>query len=240
MTLIPSVAEYAKERRPGEPIPDDLKKSSKKLLENTSRFSGIPYSNLRNLWDGVYRWVAIAGHGEYVGEYISQKATFAKTSVMMDNLFKAYRNDKAQYDELRQMMIDDGIQESSIDYGMKDRMKKNKTEAEQKEYDDSINTLEKSALWKDADAEDKEDYEKIIEKIAVGIEDGDTESYAKLASSGVSEEQAILYKLALKKVDKPNKNGNLGTYTNDEKEAALRLLMKDFNLTAKQKEALKD
>lgn len=240
MTLIPSVAEYAKERRPGEPIPDDLKKSSKKLLENTSRFSGIPYSNLRNLWDGVYRWVAIAGHGEYVGEYLSQKATFAKTSVMMDNLFKAYRNDKAQYDELRQMMIDDGIQESSIDYGMKDRMKKNKTEAEQKEYDDSISTLEKSALWRDADAEDKEDYEKIIEKIAVGIKDGDTESYAKLASSGVSEEQAILYKLALKKVDKPNKNGNLGTYTNDEKEAALRLLMKDFNLTAKQKEALKD
>ena len=239
MTLIPSVAEYAKERRPGEPIPDDLKKSSKKLLENTSRFSGIPYSNLRNLWDGVYRWVAIAGHGEYVGEYLSQKATFAKTSVMMDNLFKAYRNDKAQYDELRQMMIDDGIQESSIDYGMKDRMKKNKTEAEQKEYDDSIKTLERSSLWKDADAEDKEGYEKIIEKIAVGIEDGDTESYAKLASSGVSEEQAILYKLALKKVDKPNKNGNLGTYTNDEKEAALRLLMKDFNLTAKQKEALK-
>lgn len=240
MTLIPSVAEYAKERRPGEPIPDDLKKSSKKLLENTSRFSGIPYSNLRNLWDGVYRWVAIAGHGEYVGEYLSQKATFAKTSVMMDNLYKAYRNDKAQYDELRQMMIDDGIKESSIDYAMKDRMKKNKTEAEQKEYDDSISTLEKSALWKDADAEDKEDYEKILEKIAVGIEDSDTTPYTKYAASGLTEEQIILYKLALKKVDTPNKNGELGgTPTKTEREAAVRLLEKEFNLTYAQKEALK-
>lgn len=236
MTLIPSVANYAKDRMPGEPIPDELKKSTLKLAENASRFSGIPYSNVKNLFDGTYRWAAIAGYGEYVGEYLAQKNSMAKDSAMKETLFRAYQNDMDQYNKLRKMMIEDGFKEDSLDSYMKGKKKENKTDSQQTAYDKSMQKLEGSPLWKEASADEQKRYSNIMEKLAVGIDDNDTASYTKKMASGLSAEQIVLYKLALKKVDKPNANGNMGTYTKDEKEAALRLL--GASLNSKQKETL--
>lgn len=233
--------QYAMNDDPEKEKPDsDMYKDIVSVSESASRFMGAPFSNMKNLGTGIYGWVAISRDGKYVGTYEAQKMTFAKKSEMMDNLFQAYRHDKGAYEQIRKMMIEDGIKESSIDYYMKNMMKERKTDSEQREYDSSIQTLEKSSLWKDASADEKEDYKKILEKIAVGIEDGDTTPYTKYAASGLTEEQIILYKLALKKVDTPNKNGELGgTPTKAEREAAVRLLEKEFSLTYAQKEALK-
>lgn len=234
-TTIGSWIEYYNDEDPDKKPSVDLYRNTESVISSVSRAMGIPASNLRNLVNGMYGWVAIAADGEYIGTYKAQKMTFAKDADKYDNLFRAYRNDKKAYTELRNMMIEDGMDESKIDSAMNTRKKADKSEAEQKKYDASMDRLEKSDIWKDASDEDKDKYSKILEKVAVGISDSQTESVTK---SGLTQEQVILYKLALKKVDTPNVNGNMGTYTKAEKEEALKLLMKEYNLTDAQKEAL--
>ena len=232
--------EYAANDDPEKEKPDsDMYKDIVSVTESASRFMGAPFSNLKNLGTGIYGWVAISRDGKYVGTYEAQKLTFAKKSEMMDNLFQAYRHDKRAYEQIRKMMIDDGIKEDSIDYYMKKNMKEHKSDSEQKEYDSSMQTLEKSSIWKGASADDQEYYTGIIEKMSVGIEDTSTGYVTNMMKSGLTEEQVILYKLALKKVDKPSASGKYGSYTKTEREAAIRLLEKESSLTYAQKQALK-
>ena len=53
----------------------------------------------------------------------------------------------------------------------------------------------------------------------------------------MTEDEFIAYKLALAVVDEPNKSGKLGTFTDDEKRDALKML-KELSLTQKEKEYL--
>lgn len=232
--------QYAMNDDPEKGKPDsDMYKDIVSVSESASRFLGAPFSNMKNLGTGIYGWVAISKDGKYVGTYEAQKMTLAKKSEMMDNLFQAYRHDKAAYEQIRKMMIEDGIKEDSIDTSMKKKMKEHKSDTEQKEYDSSMQALEKSSIWKGASADDQEYYKGIIEKMSVGIEDTSTGYVTNKMKSGLTEEQVILYKLALKKVDKPSASGKYGSYTKAEREAAIRLLEKEFSLTYAQKETLK-
>lgn len=155
-------------------------------------------------------------------------------------LFDAYRNDEQRYEELRQEMIDEGYSEESLDDYIGKQKKENKTDEEQTEYDNSMQIVESSPLWADASEKDRERFTRILEKLAVGEYDSETESITKKATDGLTEEQVVLYKLALKKADQPNASGNYGTYTKAEKEEALRMLEEEFGiLTEEQKKALK-
>jgi hypothetical protein len=60
-------------------------------------------------------------------------------------------------------------------------------------------------------------------------------------AEGISPEAYALWKVAKDKADKPNKNGNMGTYTNSEKDEAIRILMKQYGieLNPKQRTSLK-
>lgn len=217
----------------------DLLKQMKKVGSEMGRFTGIPTGNIMNLINATYNWVAISANGKYVGTYEAQKMALEKQSEMMDNLFQAYRHDKGAYEQIRKMMIEDGIKEDSIDTSMKKKMKEHKSDTEQKKYDSSMQTLEGSSIWKGASADDQEYYKGIIEKMSVGIEDTSTGYVTNMMKSGLTEEQVILYKLALKKVDKPSASGKYGSYTKEEREAAIKLLEKEFSLTYAQKETLK-
>lgn len=232
--------EYGRSDDPEKKPSSDLYKETENVISSASRAMGIPASNLRNLVNGIYGWAAISADGEYIGTYEAQKMTFAREKDMKANLFRAYQNDKQAYEKLRKMMIEDGFSEEKLDDYIKAQRKEHHSEEEQKSIDKSMSTLEASSIWQDASDDDKKRYENITEKLALGIDDSTTGSITKLAGTdGLTEEQVILYKLALKKVDKPSESGKLGSYTNAEKEEALKLLAKEFNLTQKQKNTLK-
>ena len=102
----------------------------------------------------------------------------------------------------------------------------------------AMKVLSPSPLWQEATDDDKERYELILRKIALGIEDSTTTPITKKVTNGLTDEQVILYGLALRKADKPNANGNMGTYTNAEKKEALQMLMEEYGLTAEQQSTL--
>jgi hypothetical protein len=355
-----------------------LYKQLKKTAEECGRYAGIPVQNLMNLVDSIYRWAMIASNGKYVGEYEAQKERLASDSVKKSLLYKAYQNDKKQYAELRQRMIEDGYDQEQLDKdlekwrmnNMSDKEKErfqssmleiiskpewiratederdkytktvkkyvlgkgvsdsdtakviekmredgtsfeqaiidtlrekqegavldakleeslsqlytheewqNASEEERKYYksilneivngkdtaranaireqavdgktvedvmlegmrkaEESINTVSSSDIWEGATDDQRQDRETILRKIALGIEDSQTTPVLNKAVDGVTPEEVVLYQLALKKVDQPNKNGNLGTYDKTDKEEALKLLLKEYDLTDEQREA---
>ena len=228
--------EYAQSDDPEKQPSKSLYKDTFGVVESASRFAGIPFSNMKNTWDGMFGWAAISRDGEYIGTYEAQKMSFAKDSEMKANLFKAYRNDKNAYNELRTMMINDGFSEESLDNYISKQTKEHKSNAEQQLYDKSMATLEKSDIWKNASADNKEYYTGVVTNLSVGIENKNTEYVTKLAKNGVTNEQVILYKLALKQADA--KANNNGSYDKNEKAEALRMLMREFNLTKSQQDAI--
>lgn len=229
--------EYGRSDNPEKKPSSDMYKETENVISSASRAMGIPASNLRNLVNGIYGWVAVSADGEYIGTYEAQKMTFAKEKEMKQNLFRAYQNDKAAYEELRKMMIEDGFEEEKLDDYIEAQRKEHHTEAEQKTIDSTMQKLEDSKIWKDATEEEKKDFTNRVTNMALGITNTDTESITKYAVNGLTNEQVILYKLALKKADRQNDNNK--SYNNDEKEAAIRMLEQNYKLTQAQKDALK-
>lgn len=238
-TTVGEWIEYAKKDDPEKKPDTDMYKDVEKVAESAGRFLGVPFSNIKNTIDGIYGQVAILKDGEYIGGYEAQKMTLAKDREKLETLFRAYQNDQKAYEELRKMMIDDGISEDKINNFITKKKKENPSDEEKEKYDQSIKTLEKSNIWKGASEDDKDKYGKYLENIALGIENTNTNSITKYAIDGLTNEQVVLFKLALRKVDKPNRNGNLGSFDKNEKEEALKLLMRNYKFTEKQKETLK-
>ena len=56
-------------------------------------------------------------------------------------------------------------------------------------------------------------------------------------AEGIDPEVFALYKIAKDQADTPNKNGNMGTFTNAEKDAALELLKKKYGITVNAQQA---
>lgn len=228
--------EYGRSDNPEKKPSSDMYKETENVISSASRAMGIPASNLRNLVNGIYGWVAVSADGEYIGTYEAQKMTFAKEKEMKQNLFRAYQNDKAAYEELRKMMIEDGFDEAKLDDYITRQRREHHTEEEQKAIDSSMQKLEGSNIWKDATEEEKTDFTNRVTNMALGITNTDTESITKYAVNGLTNEQVILYKLALKKADRQANNN--GSYDNDEKEAAIRMLERNYKLTEQQKKTL--
>jgi hypothetical protein len=93
-------------------------------------------------------------------------------------------------------------------------------------YNSGHKALERSGLWNKATKEQRDKVEDILYNLAAGTADGIKmrELLQDGARYGVSESEYLLYKLALSMEDKPSGNGNYGSYTNDEVEAAIDLL----------------
>lgn len=228
LTLIPDIAGTVTS---GEDISDKQKKEIKSLIESVSRVSGIPTINALNLWYAGARWASIAGEGEYVGEYEALKMTFAKDVDKKAVLWDAYKNDQKEYEKLRKIMIDDGMKEDSLDTYIKDKMKENPSEEQSKTYDSYVNYLEGKSTWENFPEDKKEDVLKILNKIAVGIEDNQTEGYTK---RDMSPEKIALIKSALYEADMSYGNKS-GTYDKDDKKKAVELLKGMLTESEKQK-----
>lgn len=90
-------------------------------------------------------------------------------------------------------------------------------------YDAAIRQIQESYIWGRASGEQRKDTEADLFAIASGSQSGE-QILERAEKQGMDETEYLLYQLALSMVDEPNKNGNLGTYTKEEKEKALRML----------------
>lgn len=169
---------------------------------------------------------------KYMGEY-------EKTE-----LYDAYNNDSQRYEEIRSLMLEEGYTEEDLDNLLKKSNKESLTEESDSDinnpFSESMASIEGYDIWNDASDGSKEYYTDILNKLSLGIEDQKTGYVTEKAINGLTEEQVILYKLAVKQADAKN-DGN-GSYKKSEKEEALRMLEEAYGitLTEEQKEILMD
>jgi len=214
------------------------------LLQQSAYLVGLPLANLERDTRGIAFSLAEAvGYDDLFFEEAKFKYQVNdKTKSMWADMYldAKYKDNTALAKKIKDYITsNDAVTEEYIEEREKKYKKDNKSASQQHAYDSSIQTLEASPIWNTSSEDNKEYYTGILENLSVGIENQSTEYVTKLAKNGLTNEQVILYKLALKKVDKPNKNGKLGgTPTNAEKEDAIRLLERYYNLTQAQKDTL--
>lgn len=106
--------------------PETVAKELFDCAKDLSKIAGVPLENTVNLVTAVYTNVASAVNGEYITGYEilrntkNMESSYNK-SAAYDMLYKAMKQDMAQYNELRRMMIEDGFKEKNIDAAMKKR-----------------------------------------------------------------------------------------------------------------------
>lgn len=213
------------------------------LLQQSAYLVGLPLANLERDTRGVALSIAEAvGYDDLFFEEAKFKYQVNdKTKSMWTDMYldAKYKGNTALAKKIKDYITsNDAVTEEYIEEREKKYKKDNKSASQQQAFDSSIQTLETSPIWNSASEDNKEYYTGVLENLSVGIENQSTEYVTKLAKNGLTNEQVILYKLALKKVDKPSKNGNYGSYTNAEKEDAIRLLERYYNLTQAQKDTL--
>ena len=219
-------------------VTEDILKQADKTFTEASKFAGVPYENIRNLTEAVYRWGAISAEGNKIlGEYDALKMNFAKDSDKKKLLLEAYKTDESTYETLRKRMEDDGIKLDTFESDYINEYKKShKSEDQQKKYDEGMKQIEASPVWEQASDKKKKEMTNLLNKVYSDVDDKTTQDFMKVINEGkkygLTEEEYILYKVAKTLVEDGKAD------TSDEKEQALAML-KDLHLSAKEKELLK-
>jgi hypothetical protein len=210
----------------------------------------VPVANLKREVKSFAMLAAIESDN-YVMQYRMEKASLAMNysgnkSVYLDILFNAYQNDKEAYEIIyADLMKEDKLKTESkstakvISDAMEDRMKDAKgvksvddldqrylSPTQQKEYSATLSGMKSSSVWKNASAAQRDDVEGMLYDLTVKNATGEKlqEKIDGGARYGLDETEYLLYKLALDMCDEPSEIGKLGSYTNDEVEAAIRML----------------
>lgn len=211
------------------------------VLKAVSKVAGVPFENIENLFNAIYRKAAIAATGKFRGTYAYLKLTTAptKTAPYYNNLYDAYRNDTAAYEAIYADMIGNGFDESKIRAAMEKRMKdaagvssagelENRflAPAAQAQYDRTLGEVAATRIWALAGNRDglQEKTRGRIYDLAAGTSDGKKlqEKIDGGRQYGLTDTEYILFRAALDTTDKPSESGKYGTYTNDEVETAIR------------------
>lgn len=220
--------------------------------DDISKVAGVPYENVMNLFNAVARWALIGAKGKYLGEYAALQMTVnseKNSKPYMDLLYEAMENDREAYDAMWSQMVKDGFDQKKIKDAMEDRMKKAQgvTKAAEMEeryvapddrevYERAIEQLTGSALGKKATEQQMKDAKADAYKFATRAGgEKDKERWDRWEAAGMDAGIYALYQLAEEMADKPNENGNLGTITNEEREAAIRSMA---GLTDRERSAL--
>lgn len=209
-----------------------------KEIEMAAQAKGLSVANVRKLLEVTARAV-FATQGKYVGDYYTlrmKNAPAQNKGSFYNLLYKAYKNDNKQYEEIYSRLLADGFSEGQIKTAMEQRMKDEQgvqsvdelesrylSPDDEDEYAGIESKLKGSTAWRRANAEQRSKAENLAYSYVTS--DTKAEEIAESAKNlGLSDTQYILYKLALDVVDKPNGNGKYGTYTNAEKEEALQMI----------------
>lgn len=155
--------------------------------------------------------------------------------------YTLYRAIKAGDKELEEKIIRElkekgGMEDKDISNAVEKQMKKDQGVKEVKELDEryvapddrevyerAIEQLTGSTLGKKATEQQLKDAKADAYKFATrGGGEKDQERWERWEAAGMDAGMYALYQLAEKMADRPNENGNLGTITNEEREAAIR------------------
>lgn len=233
------------------------------FINDVARAFGIPAANIKRDVYSIVRTYAQESNN-YLFEYeLSkwEKSLNGNKSHYISILYDAFKNDPEAYEIIyRDLVKNNAFKTEStstseaIASAMEDKMKEEQgvkhvhelderylTPDQKEVYDKSIKRVQKYSVWSKANKTQRKTAENIVYDLTLGV--GESKDYEKIISGGkeygLTEDEFIAYKLALAVVDEPNKSGKLGTFTEDEKREALKML-KELSLTQKEKDYLKN
>lgn len=212
-------------------------------LDDLSKAAGVPYENVANLFNAVYRQACIATMGKFMGEYAALKMTTDPEKYRTDYydlLYKALQGDRKAYEAIYGDMVGTGtFEEEKVRSAMEKRMKDDQGVAsaeeltqrylspeQEKVYDGVMKKVTGSSVWRSATPEQREKAEDILYDIAVGNKAGEKlrETIDDGSAYGIDDADYLLFRLALSVVDQPTQSGKMGSYTNEEVEEAIGML----------------
>lgn len=205
---------------------------------------GVPTGNLLRAIEGMINTIAVESESIPL-LYWLEKSRYnihneSDTGRFVDILYLAMKQEDTEaYENIYQDMVDNGISPEKIRSGMETRMKAAQgvesvedleqrylSPDQERAYDDMRRPVTRSALWKEANAKQRDEAEEVLYNLAVGNGAGKKlqEKIDGGAAYGIDETDYILYNLALSMCDEPNDSGNLGSYTEEEVYAAIEML----------------
>lgn len=212
-------------------------------IDDISKAFGYPHENIGNMVTSVARLILIEKLGKYYGGYQALKLTTdptKKAAKYYDVLFKAYENSPEQYEQIYNDMVASGyFPEDKIKSAIEKRLKDAQgvtsvsdlderflAPQQKAGYDSTLDELTRSRLWDKATDEQRQGIKDLLYDLATGNNAGKKIEGAINGgeSVGLTETDYMLYRLALEMSDVPNDSGNLGTYTQAEVEAAIRMV----------------
>ena len=175
-------------------------------------------------------------------KYAENKAS-GSSEGQYDALAEAYDSDEETYNAIYDDMISSGVTENEIRSAIENRWKKEQNVKDVEEldkrwlspdeedlYDSVLGDIQSSSLWARASKDLKAETLEKLYDLAVKT-DTETSAGSRMQAKidggrayGIDEGDYILYLMARSMADKPNDNGNLGTYTNDEIKSAIDML----------------
>ena len=212
--------------------------ASANLFAEVARMLGVPVSNMKREIKSFAMLVAVETDN-YLMQYRMEKASLnlnysSNSGVFMDILFNAYQNDKVAYNAIYKDMIKSGYDAEKLANGMETRMKKAQGVTkvgdldqrylhpnQQKKYDSKMSALQGNGLWSKATEEQRDNVESKLYGLVTGRSDDAQEKIDAGKNYDLDDTEYLLYQLALDMYDKPNDNGKYGTYSSEEKAAAL-------------------
>lgn len=213
--------------------------ASATLFAEAARMIGVPVSNLKRDVKSIAMTYAIETDN-YLMQYRMEKASLelnysGNGGTFVDILFNAYKNDKDAYELIYADMVKSGFDPEKIQNGMETRMKKDQgvtkvselesrylNPADQTEWDSKMKPIQRSSVWKSANAEQRDNLEDRLYGLVTGSANDETMEYiAEGSAYGIDETDYLLWKTALEMVDQPADAKGHGSYSNQEKAEAI-------------------
>ena len=220
------------------------------LIASVATMLGVPAKALtRDLWAGVRTAAQEAGNWKLL--YVMNKAVYKpeqNKNRYMDLLYRAKQTDPEAYEAIRKDMLDHGwfenapkdeyhtltmtpreTAEAYIDRQMENRRREDAVSGEEadKAYSSLMDAVKENPWYTQTRPETKN-------RVADAAQDLSQRNAAgeklqdKLDENGVvNAEDYLWYLIYLDKFDQPNRNGNYGTYTQEERKAAIDALKVD-------------
>ena len=219
------------------------------LIASVATMLGVPAKALtRDLWAGVRTAAQEAGNWKLL--YAMNKAVYKpeqNKKRYMDLLYRAKQTDPEAYETIRKDMLDHGwfenapkdeyhtltmtpreTAEAYIDRQMENRRREDAVSGEEadKAYSSLMDAVKENPWYTQTRPETKN-------RVADAAQDLSQRNAAgeklqdKLDENGVNAEDYLWYLIYLDKFDQPNRNGSYGTYTQEERKAAIDALKVD-------------
>ena len=214
--------------------------ASANMFAEAARLLGIPAANIKRDVFAVINLVANETDNylfQYrVEKFLSNMNYSSNSAKFVDILYNAYVLDPEAYEIIYADVVASGFDPSKIKSGIEKRLKeaygvdevellpqRYMTPEQQKSYDAVMDKVEKSDIWKNADARVRKNVSYDYYEVATGASSAQSmvDKMEMAAKYGIDSVEFLLYEAALGMADKPNDSGSYGTYTNAEIEEAL-------------------